>query len=143
MCENCELYKEAKRISSLKEDDLLYDMTVEDNEPVTIEKAYDNYEEFGVAYEPTTNKKETKKEEKEEIVINNNTDKVEPSKVEIKEEPKKVELPSREQKNKLELEPSKEEDEEEEKDVIELKKDKVDDDFFDLIDSMYKERNDE
>ena len=52
MCENCELYKEVKKISSLKEDDLLYDMTVDDTEDVTIEKAYDNYEEFGVAYEP-------------------------------------------------------------------------------------------
>jgi len=130
MCENCELYKEAKRINSLKEDDLLYDMTVEENEPVTIEKAYDNYEAFGVAYEP---EKKTTKEE-QSIIINHNEEKAEASKIEIKEKPTKVELPSREQKNKVEEEP---------KEEIELKKEKVDDDFFDLIDSMYKERNEE
>ena len=32
LCENCELYKEVKKISALKEDDLLYDMTVDDEE---------------------------------------------------------------------------------------------------------------
>ncbi len=135
MCENCELYKEAKRLSTLKEDDLLYDMTVEESEePVTIEKAYDNYEEFGVAYEPEDR---TKNKKPEEVVINNNTEKTEPSKVEIKEtEVIKDVLPSREQKNKPDLD-------EEPKDTVELKKEKVDDDFFDLIDSMYKERNDE
>jgi len=132
MCENCELYKEAKRINSLKEDDLLYDMTVEDTGPVTIEKAYDNYEEFGVAYEPEKNKKKTD----DNIIINNNTEVTGSSKIEIKEEEKEKVLPSREQKNKIE-------DEEEPKAEVELKKDKVDDDFFDLIDSMYKERNDE
>ena len=131
MCENCELYKEAKRINSLKEDDLLYDMTVEDTGPVTIEKAYDNYEEFGVAYEPEKNKKKAD----DNIIINNNTEVAEASKIEIKEDNKKV-LPSREQKNKVE-------EDDEPKEQVDLKKDKVDDDFFDLIDSMYKERNDE
>ena len=135
MCENCELYKEAKRINSLKEDDLLYDMTVEENEPVTIEKAYDNYEEFGVAYEP--------EEKKKDLIVDHNDEEPVASKIEFKEEPKKDVLPSREQKNKAELEILDKEDEEKETTTIELKKDKVDDDFFDLIDSMYKERNDE
>lgn len=125
MCENCELYKEVKKISSLKEDDLLYDMTVDDAEDVTIEKAYDNYEEFGVAYEP--------KEKVEEVhdvntVINNNSNNdivKEEEKVQFEDIPEEV--PSRSNKNSH----------------IEEKEDKVDVDFFELIDSMYKERSDE
>lgn len=163
LCENCELYKEVKKISSLKEDDLLYDMTVETDKEVTIEKAYDNYEEFGVAYEP---KKEDEKKpdnndenlvdiindnmteevidnnykELDNIIKNNNdnnivdSDKEEFHKIEDKiddevndskvldEVEKEEKIPSR-QKNK--------------------KEEKVDEDFFELIDSMYKERIDE
>lgn len=137
MCENCELYKEVKRISSISSDDLLYDMMVDDKveEPVTIERAYDNYEDFGVAYEP---EKDTKPATQEEVVIKDNTSVSVAEKVEIKEE-KKIEdsktspmdtdssahveddLPSRQEKKK---------------------DNKVDEDFFELIDSMYKERID-
>lgn len=125
MCENCELYKEVKKISSLKEDDLLYDMTVDDTEDVTIEKAYDNYEEFGVAYEP-----KEKAEEVHEVntVINNNSNNdivKEEEKVQFEDIPEEV--PSRSNKNSH----------------TEEKEDKVDADFFELIDSMYKERSDE
>ena len=125
MCENCELYKEVKKISSLKEDDLLYDMTVDDTEDVTIEKAYDNYEEFGVAYEP-----KEKVEEVHEVntVINNNSNNdivKEEEKVQFEDIPEEV--PSRSNKNSHKEE----------------KEDKVDADFFELIDSMYKERSDE
>ena len=152
LCENCELYKEVKKISALKEDDLLYDMTVdEDEKEVTIEKAYDNYEEFGVAYEPRVVKKTPEideVEDKEEvtsslndIIKDNNAikeeinfakldDKVEDDVdtksvvPEVVEEPvvKEEELPSRQEKKK---------------------ETKVDDDFFELIDSMYKERIDD
>lgn len=130
MCENCELYKEAKKNNLISSDDLLYDMMVDDKqeEPVTIEKAYDNYEDFGVAYEP---KKEAVKELKDEIVINNNTEVKVAEKVEIKEENVDVHSISDEIIDKL---PSRQE----------KKKDgKVDEDFFELIDSMYKERIDE
>ncbi len=119
MCENCELYKEVKKISSLKEDDLLYDMTVdEESTEVTIEKAYDDYEEFGVAYEPKGKHEEDlviedkKIEEKEEPIINNNVD---------KEEKNEEELPSRSSRGEKK------------------KETKVDEDFFELIDSMYKD----
>ena len=154
LCENCELYKEVKKISSLKEDDLLYDMTVDEETPkeekeITIEKAYDDYEEFGVAYEPKVEKKRVSLEETqdlEEVVIKDNNEeepnsfstmlskiddeeyeieKEETPKVEIEEEPvkeEKVDIPSRSEKKK---------------------ETKVDDDFFELIDSMYKERVDE
>lgn len=118
MCENCELYKEVKRISSLKEGDLLYDMTVDDEVPkdVTIEKAYDNYEEFGVAYEP--DKKILKEENEIQKIDDTNKDELE-------------EIPSR-NKN---IEEKKEEETN--------KSSKVDADFFALIDSMYKERTDD
>ena len=125
MCENCELYKEVKKISSLKEDDLLYDMTVEDTEDVTIEKAYDNYEEFGVAYEP---KEKVEEVHEVDTVINNNSNNdtvKEEEKLQFEEIPEEV--PSRSNKNNHE----------------EGKETKVDADFFELIDSMYKERSDE
>ena len=164
LCENCELYKEVKKISQLKEDDLLYDMTVEDEKEVTIEKAYDNYAEFGVAYEPKSVKKEvaneivqpiTKEENKEnedihlddiinnvnkvdEAVINDSNDELDdfitkekPSMtfdskidddVENNDMDNKEDVPSRSEKKKDE---------------------KVDEDFFELIDSMYKERTDD
>lgn len=127
LCENCELYKEAQRINELKEDDLLYDMTIDSEKetPMTIEKAYDNYEEFGVAYQ-----KEVSKEEN--IIVNHNEESAVASKVEIKEPTKEEALPSREEKNKVSI-PKQEEPKEE----------KVDADFFELIDSMYKERNED
>ena len=139
MCENCELYKEVKRISSISSDDLLYDMMVDDDkpeEPVTIEKAYDNYEDFGVAYEP---KRETPKVENNTTIINNNTEINIAEKIEIEEEikdvPKKEEMISfKEEDEAVDLKlPSRQE---------KKKESKVDDDFFELIDSMYKERID-
>lgn len=133
MCENCELYKEVKRISSISSDDLLYDMLVDEpvksDETVTIEKAYDNYEDFGVAYEP---KKEEPKIENNTTIINNNTEVTIAEKIEIEEKkieevsrvevPEEVNIPSRQEKKK---------------------ENKVDEDFFQLIDSMYKERVDD
>lgn len=122
MCENCELYKEVKKISALKEDDLLYDMTVDSElEDVTIERAYDNYEEFGVAYEPKIN---NTNEEKTDIKDNN--DEI----INVEEEKEEEEVvPTRQQ-----FKENKENDKEDEK---------VDKDFFELIDSMYKERTDD
>ena len=146
-------------------------MTVDDdeenNKEVTIEKAYDDYEEFGVAYEPTKNKKKVEPEVKEpevkepeepketpvikdnnakEEVLNNFSSfksKIETEEVEIvnnvevvKEEPEEdaIEVTAIEDEPKKEEVPSR----------SEKKKDsKVDEDFFELIDSMYKERVDE
>lgn len=129
MCENCELYKEVKRINAISSDDLLYDMMVDDkpDEPVTIEKAYDNYEDFGVTYEP---KRESSNVEKSEPIINDNTEVSVAEKVEIKEEIKVNSIPE-DIPSKL---PSRQE---------KKKENKVDEDFFELIDSMYKERIDE
>lgn len=131
LCENCELYKEVKRISSIKEDGLLYDMMVDDEDDgdVTIEKAYDNYEEFGVAYEPKVeprinNNNNQIIEEKEVEEVNVEDLKLDTEKVEEKDEVIE-EVPSRSKKNE------------------EKKETKVDADFFELIDSMYKERSDD
>lgn len=136
MCENCELYKEVKRISAISSDDLLYDMMVDEEikpeTPVTIEKAYDNYEDFGVAYEP---KRETNKIENNTTIINNNTEINISEKIEIEEKKEEdnrvIEIKQDEVKEKL---PSRQEKKQE---------NKVDEDFFELIDSMYKERIDE
>ena len=136
MCENCELYKEVKRISSIPSDDLLYDMMVEDDvkqdEVVTIEKAYDNYEDFGVAYEA---KREIPKIEEDATIINDNTEVIMSEKVEIEEiNIDKTEKVSHEEVPEVESLPSRQE---------KKKENKVDEDFFQLIDSMYKERVDD
>lgn len=141
MCENCELYKEVKRINAISSDDLLYDMLVDEektSEPMTLEKAYDNYEDFGVAYEP---KKVEPKVENNTTIINNNTEINIAEKIEIEEEVKEVKPVEerKETKTNYELEeeikvPSRQE---------KKKETKVDEDFFQLIDSMYKERIDE
>ena len=135
MCENCELYKEVKRISSIPSDDLLYDMMVEDDvketEVVTIEKAYDNYEDFGVAYET---KREISKIE-DDIIINDNAEVIMSEKIEIEEIAKdENEEVSHKEVPEVESLPSRQE---------KKKENKVDDDFFQLIDSMYKERVDD
>ena len=133
MCENCELYKEVKRISSLKEDDLLYEMTVDEEPEVTIKTAYENYEEFGVAYQPEEHRRQTpvieeKKEDIEDVIVNHNEEDQTAEKIEIQEPVEKEVLPSREEKNK---------------NIVKEQEEKVDADFFELIDSMYKERVDE
>ena len=145
LCENCELYKEVKKISALKEDDLLYEMTVDDEDKdVTIEKAYDDYEEFGVAYEPSADR--NKHVEEAPIINDNNGVEEEPTftsikaKIETEEEVEVI--------NNVSVVPEEKSEEEVKEKKIpsrsEEKKDsKVDDDFFELIDSMYKERADE
>ena len=142
MCENCELYKEVKRITSISKDDLLYDMMVDEevkaDEPVTIEKAYDNYEDFGVAYEP---KREVNVVSGDETIINNNTEIHVSEKIEIEDknidDVKLSEVDPQEKIEVLENTELKIPSREEKK-----KENKVDDDFFELIDSMYKERID-
>lgn len=134
MCENCELLKEikvTKKIQKLSEEDLLYNMTIDEEEKeevsqmdkdITIEEAAENYDDFGVQYEipPQREKKE------DDVLIVNHADEdvvadkvVIKETVEIKEETIK-EVPKEEKNKDLELT----------------------DDLFNLIDSMYKERND-
>ena len=134
-------------------------MTVdEDEKDVTIEKAYDNYRDFGVAYEPKPVRKapepeevpEEKKQELElpeelEDIINNNS-------VTVTKEVTEVKVEYTPQEDKIDEEEFPEETKKEETPEVkeeiptreEKKKEaKVDDDFFELIDSMYKERIDD
>ena len=142
MCENCELYKEVKRISSLKEDDILYDMTVDDDkDELTIEKAYDNYKDFGVSYEPDTKKSYVNNDIN---IVNHNDEPLKAEEVEVKEvvssEPIKEEVVIEDDKVEEEvIVPHKEEVPTRSK----KGEDNISDEFFDLIDSMYKERVDE
>ena len=142
MCENCTLYQEAKKNNTLHEGDILYDMTVDSNEEeVTIEKAYDNYEEFGVSYESKgKHEEETKNDEEDKIIINNNNED-NTLEEEVKKDDFKIEKDKIDDEEVIPTRSENHEDKEEE----ESKKDdnKVDDDFFELIDSMYKERADE
>ena len=161
LCENCELYKEVKRISALKEDDLLYNMTVdeeeEEEEEITISKAYDNYKEFGVAYEPETFRKkhEAVEEPEEDNMV---LEKMEENKHDMEDlikNAKKVDAPEVDEEEEEviskpdiiyrdKVEEDNDEEEKTPKRSDKNKKDvKVDDDFFDLIDSMYKERTDD
>lgn len=124
MCENCELLKEIKvnkKIEKLTKEDLLYNMTVEeendDKKDITLGEAVENYDDFGVSYEMPPQRSKTNLEE-DVVIVNHADEEVVAEKVEVKEETIKESL---EEKNKdLELT----------------------DDLFNLIDSMYKERND-
>ena len=143
LCENCELYKEVKRISALKEDDLLYDMTVDEPKEKTIEKAYDDYEEFGVVYEP----KAVKKVQDEELEENHEVEEIDKPIInynKVDEDDDIIGLLDKKEE-KEEIKEDKQDDEIlDEIPSREKKKDtKVDADFFELIDSMYKERVDE
>ena len=101
-------------------------------EELTIEKCYDNYEDFGVSYEKEEVKitKEDIKnivgsDEKEVNIINSN---------EIENVSEKI-LTKDLYEN--------EEEKEDEPIALEKQEAKIEDDFFDLVDSMYKERDDE
>ena len=168
LCENCELYKEVKKISALSEDDLLYDMTVDDDEKdVTIAKAYDNYEEFGVAYEPKPERKITvdndihieettynqqPEEKKEEMVkedrtnlddIINNSQKIDEAVINDHDEDEEVRVLDKPIMTYQDKVDETIQEEEMPKRSEKKKEAKVDDDFFELIDSMYKERTDD
>ena len=130
-------------------------MTVDEEKEVTIEKAYDNYREFGVAYEqPKPVKRTPVVEEEPEIELPKELEEI-ISNTPVEEEEEKEPLvrdSSKVDEEEAVMEPLEdpvlEEEEEKEEKVVptreEKKKDtKVDDDFFELIDSMYKERIDE
>lgn len=136
ICENCEYLREVKvnkKIEKLSEEDLMYNMTVTDKEEkvekkeMTFGEAEEYYDDFGKEYElPQRSKKN------DEVKIVNHTDEdLIAEKVEIKDTMDK-DIVKEEKDNTT--------DEVLEKDS---KKDlELTDDLFNLIDSMYKERND-
>ena len=90
------------------------------NKEVTLEEATENYYDFGVPYEIPPQREQRKNEEVK--IVNHTLEDVVAEKIEVKEP---VETPVKE--NLLE---------EKSKDL------ELTDDLFNLIDSMYKERND-
>ena len=118
LCENCELLKEARRVATLKEDDLLYDISKEaeeaDVKKLTLEKAIENYEDFGVAYEIPKEEKNEEKENNDIKIVNHNDGEVKAEQIEVKDTKEEVNLTSSTNK----------------------------DDLFDLIDSMYEDKED-
>jgi hypothetical protein len=137
MCENCELLKEARRIEQSNEQDLLHDMKEKNNQQgISLEEAEENYYDFGVSYEPIHNYTE---ESDEKVKIVNHLDNDTPSEqIEIKEPEKKQ--PSVLSTLKKSMGDPEEPIKKEKKSIEDLE---LTDDLFNLIDSMYEERNDE
>lgn len=145
MCENCELLKELKenaKVEQISEDDLLYDITeeaaVKDNieqDDLTIEDATENYYDFGVAYEPDTHTREIDDNDGV-VIVNHNDEESKASKIEVKEE----EIPLDDDVTLIK-DDIEEEKNEEVKDTP-LEDLELTDDLFNLIDSMYMEKED-
>lgn len=138
MCENCEYLKEAKECqkekAKIQEKNLVYDV-LEDQDTnldtryskdITLDEATENYYDYGVEYERSVL-------EPEEVKIVNHEEIQEHSKKEIPPVKSSINLLSTLKKSmgdEVDTEPKPEKD-------LELT-----DDLFNLIDSMYDERND-
>lgn len=142
MCENCEYLKEAKECQKMKEkeieDNLVYEAINDDEREeeydyysnITLDEATENYYDYGVEYEKKAISSQHNNEDN--ILINNHEDNTE------EDYNKKSIPPVKSSINLLStLKKSMGEEEVEEKKNLELT-----DDLFNLIDSMYDERND-
>ena len=133
-CEDCEFYQEAKKRYSESETEKFFGKP--DNDDISIGEAAENYYDFGVSYEPVH-----KYEETDEVKIVNHEDNVgESEQIEIKE-PVQDNVLSTMKKSMDEEEEVKEEVPTREKKSIEDLE--LTDDLFNLIDSMYDERDDD
>lgn len=154
MCENCEYLKEAKECKKIKEEDSSnyevldeeecryqseqentysdYDDTIKNYDNITLDEATENYYDYGVAYDKSNYEPQ---EEDVKIVSHD----------EVREHPKKEIPPVKSSINLLSTLKKSMGDEENTDSVIkEEKKEKnleLTDDLFNLIDSMYDERN--
>lgn len=135
LCENCELLKEIKvnkKIEKLTKEDLLYNMTIDEDEErvevasdnITLAEATENHDDFGVTYEIPPRRSRSDDEVK---IVNHAEEEVVGEQVVVKETPVEV---------KQEVTNNESLDEKKAKDL------ELTDDLFNLIDSMYKERND-
>ena len=168
-CENCELLKEARRMGRINNNDdkdLLEDMTEDLKETsyskkdISIEEAEENYYDFGVSYEPNHNITEPEsiidsepiesfksiEDDTQEVKIVNHLDnETESEPIEFKEPAKsKPSVLSTLKKSMGEV-PEKPEfptasEQPKKKSIEDLE---LTDDLFNLIDSMYEERNDD
>jgi len=137
MCENCEYLKEAKECKKMKEkeveDNLVYEALNEVDDEydyysnITLDEATENYYDHGVEYEKTL--KSNRELKDDDIVINNHEE-------EVNENYGNNSIPPVKSSINL-LSTLKKSTGEEEKKNLELT-----DNLFNLIDSMYDERND-
>ena len=136
MCENCEYLKEVKECKKKKEqvedNDYLYDVLDESanndkyqKDDITLDEATENYYDYGVEYKK---KNDYLNEDEEEVKIINHAEEEEKPKKEIPPVKSSINLLSTLKKSMGE--------EEEKKEDLELT-----DDLFNLIDSMYDERD--
>lgn len=146
ICENCEYLKEVKinkKIERLSEEDLLYNLTTDKkenlkeevkdeiinnneeellNKDITLEEAVENYVDYGVSYDIPPRR--TREKDDEVKIVNHADNEVVGEKVEV-------------------IEPIEEVVTKDKKETNDRKKDlELTDDLFNLIDSMYKERDD-
>lgn len=141
ICENCEYLKEAKECqktrSQKREENLVYDVIEEDsntsfadsNSDITLDEATENYYDYGVEYEK---KQDSYNEEVEEVKIVNHEETERPRR-EIPPVKSSINLLSTLKKSMGDdVAPSPKKDD---KDL------ELTDDLFNLIDSMYDERN--
>lgn len=147
MCENCEYLKEAKECqkerAKKQHDELLYDVLEDETEEVekrdiTLDEATENYYDYGVAYEKQANN-EYEEEYKAEPVLNDDVKIVNHE----EDRPKKEIPPVKSSINLLStLKKSMGDNVEDQPVKKEEKNLELTDDLFNLIDSMYDERND-
>ena len=131
MCENCEYLKEAKECkkNTYKEVEPEYSYEVMEDEveykDITLDEATENYFDYGVAYE-----RQEDRQIKDEVVISN-----------FEEEKPKREIPP--VKSSINLLSTLKKSMGEGEEVLETKQENLEltDDLFNLIDSMYDERN--
>ena len=141
LCENCELYQEVKITKNADkrraDDNLLSDMTEEDD--ISLGTAEENYFDFGVSYEPP--KKEQKMDSTttniDELEINNNIkiinhngEEKPAEKIDVREDNlKQITPPS----------PPLQSNTDASKEARDIPLEELDNDIFNLIDSMYDE----
>ena len=142
MCENCEYLKEAKECKKQKqkevEDNIVYEALNDNNDEeydyysnITLDEATENYYDHGVEYEKTKVSSRVNRDIiNSEIKINNHED-------DYEESYSNREIPPVKSSINLLSTIKKSMGEEEEEKNLELT-----DDLFNLIDSMYDERND-
>lgn len=143
MCENCEYLKEVKECHKRRskeqkentENELMYDIIEENNEEendITLETATENYYDYGKEYEhPTINNSYVDEQSEKVITEHIENNKEEKNKKEVPPVKSRINLLST-----LKKSIGDEEEKQEDKKNLELT-----DDLFNLIDSMYEERD--
>ena len=142
MCENCEYLKKAKECKKSKktDDNMMYEALCEKEEDITLDEAAENYFDYGLAYEKKQDIDPTYLEEAKEddVKIINHIEEEQPKSKKKNDIP-----PVKSSINILSTIKKSMGDEEIEEEPKKIEKDlELTDDLFNLIDSMYEERDD-